>query len=90
MSNATLEHVFINFSKRSVTIMSSEGEEQTVNWKWDEEGAEGFAETVSAIESATDSEIRPSQKGELSTSKWIAKITSDAALRHGIRMGCLH
>ena len=38
--------------------MSSEGEEQTVNWKWDEEGAEGFAETVSAIESATDSEMR--------------------------------
>ena len=58
MSNVTLEHVFINFSKRSVTIMSSEGEEQTVNWKWDEEGAEGFAETVSAIESATDSEMR--------------------------------
>lgn len=54
----TLEQIFINFSKRSVTIISDDGEERTVTWKWDREGTEGFAETVSAIESITDSEMR--------------------------------
>ena len=58
MSEQSLEHVYIDFSKRQVTIESDKGEVKTVQWKWDREGSEGFAETVSAIESITNPEIR--------------------------------
>lgn len=54
----TLEHVYIDFSKRKVTIESNLGKTKTVSWKWDREGSEGFAETVSAIESVTDISMR--------------------------------
>tara|TARA_R100000030_G_scaffold67927_2_gene51861 strand:+ start:1921 stop:2115 length:195 start_codon:yes stop_codon:yes gene_type:complete len=54
----TLQHVYINFSKREVKIESSEGDVKTVTWKWDREGSEGFAETVSTIEEITDPEER--------------------------------
>ncbi|AFD02632.1 hypothetical protein Syn7803C97_16 [Synechococcus phage S-MbCM6] len=64
MSTDLLEHININFSKRSVTITSSDGDKKTVVWKWDREGSEGFAETVSLIESMTDPEIRTYQFAE--------------------------
>jgi len=54
----SLEHVYIDFSKREVTIESDCGKTKTVSWKWDREGSEGFAETVSAIESVTDVSMR--------------------------------
>lgn len=54
MSEQTLEHIYIDFSKRQVTIQSDQGQCKTVQWKWDREGSEGFSETVSAIESITD------------------------------------
>ncbi len=44
-----LAHIFINFSKRSVKLMDDEGYEQTVEFKFDEEGSEGFAETINRI-----------------------------------------
>ena len=50
----TLQHVYINFSKREVKIESSEGDVKTVTWKWDREGSEGFAETVSRIQDQVD------------------------------------
>jgi len=56
-----LEHVYINFSTREVTIESNEGELRTVAWKWDREGSEGFAETVQTIEAVTDPEQRTYQ-----------------------------
>tara|TARA_B100000902_G_scaffold198143_1_gene189090 strand:+ start:1514 stop:1708 length:195 start_codon:yes stop_codon:yes gene_type:complete len=56
-----LEHVYINFSKREVTLESSEGDLKTVQWKWDREGSEGFAETVQTIEAVTDPEMRTYQ-----------------------------
>lgn len=59
-----LEHIRINFSKRSVTVISSDGDEKTVTWKWDREGSEGFAETVSVIEEMTDPQIRTYQFAE--------------------------
>lgn len=65
MSTDLLEHININFSTRSVTIFSSDGDEKTVTWKWDREGSEGFAETVSAIESITDPEIRTYEFAQL-------------------------
>ena len=64
MSEDYLEHVNINFSKRSVTVFSSDGDQKTVTWKWDREGSEGFAETVSVIEEMTDPQIRTYQFAE--------------------------
>lgn len=53
-----LQHVYINFSKRQITIESDEGTTKTVSWKWDREGSEGFAETVTTIECITDPKER--------------------------------
>tara|TARA_B100001996_G_scaffold118199_1_gene89460 strand:+ start:3213 stop:3413 length:201 start_codon:yes stop_codon:yes gene_type:complete len=61
MDDSVLEHVTINFSARSVTILSDKGEEKTVEWKWDDEGAQGFAEVVGAIEAVTEAEDRTYQ-----------------------------
>ena len=37
--------------------MDEEGYEKEVQWKWDKEGSEGFAETVDNIQSAVDSDL---------------------------------
>lgn len=58
MTDSVLEHIYIDFSKRSIEIVSNEGESRLVTWKWDREGSEGFAETVSKIEDTTPPEIR--------------------------------
>ena len=50
MQDTTVEHVFINLSKRSVKILDNEGYDKEVEWKWDREGSEGFAETADAIQ----------------------------------------
>ena len=52
-----LEHVFINFSKRTIKIVDDEGYDKTVNWKWDKEGSEGFSETVKDIEDILDPDM---------------------------------
>jgi len=53
----TVAHIFVNFSKRKVTVVDDEGYEKDVQWKWDQEGSEGFAETVDAIQSTVDSDL---------------------------------
>ena len=58
MQDTSVEHIFINFSKRSVKIVDDEGYDKTVTWKWDDEGSEGFAETVSTIEDITNPDER--------------------------------
>ena len=57
MDDRSVEQIFINFSKRSVKILDNEGYDKTVNWKWDIEGAAGFAETVSDIQDAVDPDL---------------------------------
>ena len=44
-----LAQIFINFSNRSFKLVDDEGYEQNVTFKFDEEGAEGFADTVNSI-----------------------------------------
>tara|TARA_B100000427_G_C15281563_1_gene495646 strand:+ start:159 stop:365 length:207 start_codon:yes stop_codon:yes gene_type:complete len=61
MCDSQVEEIIINFSDRSVTILSDEGELKRVEWKWDREGAEGFAETIAGIEAVTEAEIRTYQ-----------------------------
>ena len=52
-----LAHVFVNFSKRTIKIVDDEGYDKTVNWKWDNEGSEGFSETVRDIEDILDPDM---------------------------------
>lgn len=56
MTEATLEHVFINVSKRQVTLLADDGTDQIIEWKWDREGSEGFSETVDALSNVVDSD----------------------------------
>tara|TARA_B100000131_G_scaffold183887_1_gene177239 strand:- start:231 stop:437 length:207 start_codon:yes stop_codon:yes gene_type:complete len=44
-----LEHIWVNVPKRQVKIMDHEGADETVCWKFDEEGAEGFTETLATF-----------------------------------------
>ena len=53
----TLEQIFINFSQRRVTLLDDEGYEKYVQWKWDSEGAEGFAETIADIQEITSPDL---------------------------------
>jgi hypothetical protein len=57
MSDTSVAQIFVNFSKRKITVMDDEGYEKEVQWKWDKEGSEGFAETVDSIQSAVDSDL---------------------------------
>ncbi len=41
-----LEHVWVDIPKRQVKIMDDEGYDEVITWKFDDEGAEGFTETV--------------------------------------------
>ena len=49
MSDESLEEVIVNFAKRQVTLISDEGDNKVINWHWNNEGAEGFAETVDLL-----------------------------------------
>jgi hypothetical protein len=49
MPNTELAHVFVNFSKRKI--------DKEVQWKWDFEGAAGFAETISELGHILDPEM---------------------------------
>ena len=46
----SLAHVFVNFSKRKMTLVDDEGYENEVQWKMDMEGAAGFSETISEVQ----------------------------------------
>ena len=52
-----LAHVFVNIAKRQIKIISEDGYEDTVTWKFDAEGAEGFADTTTAMIESLDKEI---------------------------------
>lgn len=57
MPDTQLAHVFVNFSKRSIQIVDDEGYEKEVEWKFDEEGAVGFVETVSELPEILDNDM---------------------------------
>jgi|TARA_B100000073_G_scaffold24005_2_gene18713 hypothetical protein len=57
MPNTELAHVFVNFSKRKIKIVDNEGYDKEVQWKWDFEGAAGFAETISELGHILDPEM---------------------------------
>ena len=52
-----IEQVFINFSRRSVKIVDSDGYDDTIEWQWTKKGADGFLETVTNIQNDVPSEL---------------------------------
>ncbi len=52
-----LAHVFVNIAKRQIKIISEDGYEDTVTWKFDAKGAEGFADTTTAMIESLDKEM---------------------------------
>jgi len=53
----SLAHVFVNFSKRKMTLVDDEGYENEVQWKMDMEGAAGFSETISEVQEILDADL---------------------------------
>ena len=53
----SLAHIFVNFSKRKMTLVDDEGYENEVQWKFDSEGSEGFAETISEVQEIVDNDL---------------------------------
>ena len=49
MDDEALEEVIVNFAKRQITLISDEGDNKIINWKWDDDGSQGVAETVELI-----------------------------------------
>ncbi|WAX22992.1 hypothetical protein [Synechococcus phage S-M1] len=53
----SLSHIFVNFSKRKMTLVDDEGYEKDVQWKFDDEGAEGFSETIAEVQEIVDNDL---------------------------------
>jgi hypothetical protein len=53
----SLSHIFVNFSKRKMTLVDDEGYEKDVQWKFDDEGAAGFSETISEVQEIVDNDL---------------------------------
>ena len=57
MQDTQVEQIFINFSRRSIKILDIEGYDKTIEWEWNEEGSEGFSETISHLCDVLDSDL---------------------------------
>jgi hypothetical protein len=49
MSDTTLEHCWVHISSRKVVMLDSEGYQEEIQWKFDEDGTEGFSDTIQHI-----------------------------------------
>jgi hypothetical protein len=58
MSTETyLEHIWVNIPQRTVKILDNEGYDEVINWKFDEEGSEGFSETIATFQENVPNEL---------------------------------
>ena len=57
MLDTEVEHIFINLSKRSIKILDKEGYDKTIEWEWNEDGADDFTETISCICDCVDTDL---------------------------------
>ena len=46
----------MHFPQRRIVVVDNEGYDEEVKFRWDEEGAEGFADTVNCIAESLPSE----------------------------------
>lgn len=52
-----LDQVHVNMSKRRITLIDDDGVVKHVDWKWDDEGADGFNDTVQVIKTICDPDM---------------------------------
>jgi|TARA_R100000005_G_C4852263_1_gene118007 hypothetical protein len=58
MENETyLEHIFVNFTQRKITIVDDEGYDEVIQYRFDDEGAEGFHETITSFKKNVPDEL---------------------------------
>jgi len=56
MSPNFIDHAYFYFSERRVTVSDDEGYDETVQFEWTEDGAEGFAQIVEFLQSRMPSD----------------------------------
>ena len=44
-----VEHVWIDVSKRTLKVLDNERYEENIQWKFDQEAAEGFSDTLISL-----------------------------------------
>ena len=52
-----LEHIFVNFTQRKITIVDDEGYDEVIQYRFDDEGAEGFHETITSFKKNVPDEL---------------------------------
>ena len=52
-----VEHIFVTMSQRKVRILDEAGYEEIVKYKWDDEGSEGFRETIAMFQATVTKDI---------------------------------
>ena len=57
MDEDAVAHVFVKMSQRKITILDEAGYEEVVKYKWDEEGGEGFSETLANFQAAVPRDL---------------------------------
>lgn len=58
LSNHFIDHAFIYFNQRRITVQDEEGYDETVQFEWTEDGAEGFQTVVDLLQERLPSESR--------------------------------
>ena len=58
MSSNFIDHAYLYFNERRITITDEEGYDETVQFEWSEDGAEGFATVCNLLQDKLPSESR--------------------------------
>ena len=58
MSNETyLEHIWVNIAQRNIKILDDEGYDEVVQYNFDQDGADGFTETIASFKEQVPEEL---------------------------------
>ena len=57
MDSDAVAHIFVKMSQRKITILDEAGYEEIVKYIWDDEGSEGFQETIAQFQAVVPKDI---------------------------------
>jgi predicted CopG family antitoxin len=57
MDSDAVAHIFVKMSQRKITILDEAGYEEVVKYKWDEDGSEGFSETLANFQATVPRDL---------------------------------
>ena len=58
MSNESyLEHIWVNIAQRNIKILDDEGYDEVVQYNFDQDGADGFTETIASFKEQVPEEL---------------------------------